>query len=311
MFDTTCLFSDCIESKEKLIIHQGGTSSGKTWAILQALYYFAVTDRNTITIVGESIPSLRKGAWRDATSIIEHSDQLKRYVKSINRTDRIIHFHNGSLMEFCSFETPRAARAGQRDILFIDECNNIEYEIYFQLAIRTTKQTFLAYNPSEKFWCHDKLIGSVNSKLIISDHRHNHFLSEEKHAEIESIPDKMLFDVYARGKTGVLLTHIYTNWLKIPAHQFPDPEMIAEIRRLGIKTAVAAKKGHGSLMAGILALRAAKVFYTSTSANLIEELKRYVFLTDRKSGEVTNKPIDRYNHLLDAIRIAYYTHKFQ
>jgi phage terminase large subunit len=279
-------------------------------------------------------------------------------------------------MEFTSFETPKSAHAGKRDILFVDEANNIEYEIYFQLAIRTTKQIFLSYNPSEKFWVHDKLIGKPDTKLIISDHRHNHFLSEEKHNEIENIPDKSLHEVYARGKTGDIKGIIYPGWQKVPDSHFPwdadkfffgldfgftndptaivkcvlmgdslychelaytpglpvtyikqilfgagcnnytpvyadhSPEMISQLRRLGI-SCMAARKGQGSLKAGIEALRNLKVYYTASSANIHYERQRYVFITDKTTQQITNVPIDQFNHTLDAIRMAYFSQKFR
>ena len=53
------------------MVHQGGTSSGKTYAILQALVMKACTENDlVITVVGQDIPNLRVGAYRDAQTII-------------------------------------------------------------------------------------------------------------------------------------------------------------------------------------------------------------------------------------------------
>ena len=86
------------------------------------------------------------------------------------------------------------------------------YDIYWQLAIRTRKKIFIDYNPSAKFWAHEKLIGREETKLIISDHRGNPFLSKEEHNRIESIDDKELWRVYARGMTGKLTGTVFSNW---------------------------------------------------------------------------------------------------
>jgi hypothetical protein len=100
------------------------------------------------------------------------------------------------------------------------------------LAIRTRKQIYIDYNPSAPFWTHDKLIGtsaesndlSASVKLIISDHRHNNFLTDEDHYKIENIKDKELWRVYARGLTGNLEGIIFSDWKEIPDDQFPDTD---------------------------------------------------------------------------------------
>ena len=80
------------------------------------------------------------------------------------------------------------------------------------MAIRTRKKVYIDYNPSERFWVHDNVIGREGVKLIISDHRGNGFLTQEEHDRIEAIEDPELFQVYARGKTGKVQGLVLTNW---------------------------------------------------------------------------------------------------
>ena len=191
MFDTGPLYLENLHAPEKVLVNQGGTSSSKTYSLMQLLYWYALTNPGfVITVVGESIPNLKKGAYRDAETIYARTLELTHYVASWNQTERVIRFHSGSLMEFTSYETEQGARNGKRDILFVNEANGISYPIYWQLARRTRFKVLLDYNPSEAFWVQEKVIGQANTRLIISDHRHNLWLSEQEHAEIEAIKDE-------------------------------------------------------------------------------------------------------------------------
>lgn len=382
MFDCTPVFHANSQSAAKIVINQGGTSSSKTYSIVQLLFYKAIKEAGVvITITGESIPNLKKGAYRDAETIYSNTKELAYYVNSWNKSERIIYFKNGSIIEFVSNLDEQSAKNGKRDYLFVNEANGISYLIFFQLAIRTRKQIFIDYNPTAPFWAHDNLIHSpadndlsATIQLIISDHRHNCFLSDEQHRQIEGIKDKELWRVYARGKTGNLTGIIYPDWQAIPDEHFPwdddkyffgldfgtndpnacvkivrigdtvflhellyspelsmpeiqriltangatgkpvycdhYPENISHLRRLGI-TALPARKGQGSVNAGIMFIKKQfKVKYTQSSYNIAEERKRYVWVNDKITGKPSNTPVDAFNHTLDAARMGIYTHYF-
>ena len=127
-------------------------------------------------------------------------------------------------MEFISNQDEQGAKSGKRDRLFADEANGIGWSIFFQMAIRTRDKIMIAYNPSAPFWAHARLIGttpetndlSAEVQLIISDHRHNCFLSEDEHYKIEGIKDPEKFRVYARGLTGKVEGTIF-NFTKVDA----------------------------------------------------------------------------------------------
>ena len=203
-------------SQKKKNTNQGGTSSAKTYTLMQVLFDLGIHDPGSvITVAGQDIPNLKKGAIRDSQKIVASSPIIQASLKDYgrtggyNKTDRIYEFNNGSILEFNSYDNEQDAKSGKRDYLFANEANGIPYEVYFQLSIRTRKKEFLDYNPTSKFWVHEKLIGNDDVALFISDHRHNRFLTAEQHAEIESIPDKELWKVYARGMTGQIKGLIY------------------------------------------------------------------------------------------------------
>lgn len=204
MFKASVLYEANYNATEDIIVNQGGSSSGKTYSILQVLFTKAIQEYNVITVVGESIPNLKAGALRDALDIYNSSPILKSLISDYNRTDRIFQFVNGSIMEFKSYETPQGAKSGKRDYLFINEAQGISKEVFNELHIRTKKQTYIDYNPNAEFWVHEDIIGQPDSKLFISDHRHNPFVPQKIRDKIEALryKDMELFKVYARGLTG-------------------------------------------------------------------------------------------------------------
>lgn len=213
LFSVLPLYTANEQATERTVVNQGGTSSGKTYSIMQLLFVLGMSEaRMVITVVGQDIPNLKKGAYRDAKNILASSPLLQQWWPQINEGERIIKCINGSLIEFTSYKDAQDAKSGKRDYLFINEANGIIYEIYWQLAIRTRRQIFIDYNPSARFWVHDEVLGRDGVRLIISDHRKNFYLSDEEHARIEGIADDELWKVYARGLTGKIEGLVLTNW---------------------------------------------------------------------------------------------------
>ena len=224
------LFYEIRKAKEKLIILQGGAQAGKTFEALHNIFIWSIENKNFVsTVVAESVPNLKKGALRDADRIINNNPDIAAYITDRNKTDRTITFKSGSVIEFTSYEDEQSAKGGKRHILFCNEVDAIPYEIYWQLSIRTSFKIILDYNPSATFWVHEKLIGKPNTKLFITDHRHNSFLSKEQHDEIENISDPELWKVYARGLTGQLKAAIYTNWINVKLQDWPKDSEFREI----------------------------------------------------------------------------------
>ncbi|HVV55696.1 MAG TPA: phage terminase large subunit, partial [Mucilaginibacter sp.] len=229
LFKTSVLFIENYEARAHIVVNQGGTSSGKTFAILQVLFCIACQRMaSVITVAGQDIPNLKAGALRDALNIWTGSEQLMAAVKSYNRSERIFEFINGSIIEFKSYDDAQDAKSGKRDFLFVNEANGIGWDIYSELALRTKHRIYIDYNPNTAFWMHDKLLGKPDVQLIISDHRHNPFLEEGVRQKIERLRDidQELWRVYARGLTGRISNLVLGNWQlcdRIP----PDARLVA------------------------------------------------------------------------------------
>lgn len=231
MFKTSVLFEANYNAVEDVIVNQGGSSSGKTYSILQCLFTKAVQAPCVITVVGESIPNLKAGALRDALDIYNNSEELRKFISDYNRTDRIFQFTNGSIMEFKSYETAQGAKSGKRDYAFFNEAQGTSYDIFNEVYMRTRKQVFIDYNPNAEFWVHEHIIPQKNTKLIISDHRHNPFVPQKIRDKIEGLrfKDMELFKVYARGMTGKIEGLVFRNFDVID--EVPDK---AELIGLGM-----------------------------------------------------------------------------
>ena len=213
MFKTTDVFLSNRNADTDIIINQGGTSSGKTYSILQNLFLHAIeNDRCIITVAGQDIPNLKVGPIRDAHNIVDNTEGLNNYILEYNKSDRVFTFVNGSIIEFKSYDDAQDAKQGKRDYLFLNEANGVDKIIWDELYIRTKKKSYIDYNPNNEFWVHTELIGKPNVTLIISDHRHNTFLDQKIHEKIEAIEDPELYKVYARGLTGKLEGVIFRDY---------------------------------------------------------------------------------------------------
>ena len=219
MINGSVLFQANYDATEEIVINQGGSSSGKTYSILQVLFAKWVNEPNiVITVVGQDIPNLKAGALRDALNIWSGSIELQGFTANYNKSDRIFESKGGSIMEFKSYNDSQDAKSGKRDYLFINEANGIKFEVYNELALRTRKQIFIDYNPNAEFWVHEFLMGKPNVKFIRSWHEHNPFLSQQMRDKIEGLKqvDEELWRVYARGLTGKIEGLIFRNHSIVP-----------------------------------------------------------------------------------------------
>ena len=212
----TSVFSrnlDAYNNGLRYIVNKGSTRSSKTYSILQLLLTIAEGSHKPliISIVSESMPHLKKGCIRDFKEIMV--DQEKWNDKNWNATDKIYRI-NLSIIEFFSADNASKVHGPSRDILYINECINIDYEIYRQLAIRTTQTIFLDCNPCFEFWLDEKILTQTNEALLIhSTYRDNEYLSEAQIKEIESNRnDEDWWLVYGEGLTGSHKGVVIRNW---------------------------------------------------------------------------------------------------
>jgi len=211
----TTALKKILELKKRLKIIQGGTSSAKTISILIILIDIAQsTAGKTISVVSESFPHLRRGAIKDFLEIMEGHKYFNEDLWS--KTDFTYRFESGSKIEFFSADSPDKVRGPRRDILFLNEANNISWETYTQLAIRTDGDIYIDYNPVSVFWVNEEIIGKLDNDFIILTYKDNEALSPIIVKEIESRKDsKFFWQVYGLGQLGETEGKIYKNWIII------------------------------------------------------------------------------------------------
>ena len=208
--------------KRRIKIVQGGTSAGKTYGILPVLITKAATYSGMeISVVAESIPHLRRGALKDFLKIMKETGRY--FDERFNKTLLRYEFANGSFIEFFSADDSSKLRGARRDILYINECNNISFESYNELAIRTKKEVFLDFNPANEFWVHTELKDEPDSEFIILTYKDNEALDKSIVEQIEKNRLKSetssywsnWWRVYGLGEIGMLDGVIFSNWKQI------------------------------------------------------------------------------------------------
>jgi phage terminase large subunit len=208
--------------KRRIKIIQGGTSAGKTYGILPVLITKAATyPRTEISVVAETIPHLRRGALKDFLKIMKDTNRYfdERFNKSLLKYE----FANGSFIEFFSADDSSKLRGARRDILYINECNNVTFESYNELAIRTKKEVFLDFNPANEFWVHTELKDEPDADFIILTYKDNEALDNSIVEQIEKNRLKAetsaywgnWWRVYGLGEIGMLEGVIFSNWKQI------------------------------------------------------------------------------------------------
>jgi phage terminase large subunit len=367
------------ESDKPIVIHQGGTSSGKTYGVLQWLFYCGAQNPEVITIFAEHRPALKAGAYRDAKNIVNDTPALREFYpeRLHNKSEMIYRGINGTEIEFKSYSDDIDARQGKRHRSFANEANGIKYDIWEMVQLRTSRQSIIDFNPSARFWAHEHLEHREDALWCISTFKDNKFLEPGTLAKIlsyEPTPENTArgtaneyrWKVYGLGQLGRLEGLVFPDWeiggfpddykwrvfgmdfgftndpttlieirykggglywhehifeqgltnddisrrLKEVEHD-PDDEIIADsaepksIQELCerdwiVKPCV---KGADSVINGIDAIHRYKCYLSPKSSNLIEEFSSYTWKLDR-NGNPMNKPIDRFNHGIDAGRYA-------
>lgn len=200
------------QSGETLIINQGGTSSSKTYSVLQLLFLIAKLQKKArvISVVSYAFPHLRLGAVRDFDNILLDAGIIPGEV--CNKTEMTYHIGN-SVIEFFGTENLGKVHGPRRDILFINEANNVKHDIYTQLAIRTRECTFLDYNPVQSFWVQSEIIPTFKHCFIKSTYKDNEFLDLNTIIQIEARrKNENWWRVYGLGEIGTLEGAIFQNW---------------------------------------------------------------------------------------------------
>jgi phage terminase large subunit len=368
-FENTTATRKIFDMRSRIRAVAGGTSASKTISILVWLIDRAQSGRGELlSVVSQTYGHLEKGAMLDFENIMKAHNYWKD--ASWNKTKHTYTFETGSKIEFFSVDTYGKAHGPRRDILYVNECNNLEYKIVDQLITRTRKIVWLDWNPSEEFWFYTEMQPHrTDVEFITLTYLDNEALDDTTVAEIESHRhNKSWWRVYGEGQLGELEGRIYTGWklidevphearlerrgLDFGYSQDPaaivdvyyynggyildeklyqrgmgnpqlakylnnmeqgwtlvvadsaEPKSIDELREYGVGL-IGAEKGPGSLNRGIKHMQSQRISVTRQSYNLIKEYRRYMWKTDKRTGEILAIPDpDLDDHLLDAARYA-------
>lgn len=201
------------DSKKRITVMQGGSRSGKTYNIL---IWFIVKllqeNGKTLTIVRQSLPSIKGTVLRDFIDILS---RLGIYSEdNHNKTDQIYSL-NGNIVEFVSADQPQKIRGRARTYLFCNEANELTYEAWMQLIMRTEGKIVIDYNPSDlSSWIYDSVIPRDDADFHITTFRDNPFLPNELVLELERLKDAdpNYWTIYGLGERGLSQDLIYSHW---------------------------------------------------------------------------------------------------
>lgn len=199
----------------RINICQGGSSSGKTIAILMILLDLSFDVSNkTITVMTDTLPALRRGAMKDWRDILRGTEREIYFVERVTE-HTWVNRCTGTRIEFMACDDMGALGA-RREYLFVNEANRINYETFGQLEIRTLDKIWVDYNPSSRFWIMDEVMDKRDDWEFCK----TTFLDNE--ALPQNIVDALLqrrgdgtsnfWRVYGLGEVGTLEGNIYKNW---------------------------------------------------------------------------------------------------
>lgn len=234
---TTSIYDRVLYSTERVLIEQGGTGSGKTYGILQALLNVCVnpkrypaTGNDIITIVGQDLPNLKRDAIRQFLTILNGCELAKTLLISPAKpteNNTLFQFATGWKVEFVAYETAQDAQAGKRRILYANEGNGVKQSIFEQLEMRTADKVIIDYNPTSKFWAFNMylnpdLSAKENVRFSVTTYRDNPHMPEAIRKEIEKMkitnPEK--YRIFGDGMLGEVSGQIWKNYKGID--KLPD-----------------------------------------------------------------------------------------
>lgn len=157
------------------------------------------------------MPHLKRGAMRDFLSIMHSHNYYEE--ANWNRSDSIYNFETGSYIEFFSADDPAKMRGARRDVLFINECNNVAFTAFEQLEVRTRHLVILDYNPVSEFWVQEEVMPHMDHDFLLLTYKDNEALGPEIITSIESRQhNSNWWRVYGLGEIGLNEGAIYQNW---------------------------------------------------------------------------------------------------
>ena len=203
---------DAILGDKRFIINEGGSRSSKTYSLCQLMIIYCLQNNNkVVSVIRKTFPALRATVLRDFIEILKDIGIYKQ--EAHNKSEHIYTFANGSMIEFFSVDNEQKIRGRKRDIAWLNESNELYFDDYTQINMRTEDKLIFDYNPSDSVsWLYE--LPKDESILIKSTYRDNPFLPESIKAQIEDLKrtDEALYQIYALGEKATSKSNIYSNW---------------------------------------------------------------------------------------------------
>jgi phage terminase large subunit len=209
---TNIVYKHLVNSDKKIIVEQGGTRSGKTYNILLYIIFKYCTSHQgkIITICRKTFPSLRSTVLRDFITILrDYNIYREEYHNKSNSEYNLF----GNLIEFTSLDQSQKIRGRKRDLLFINEGNELYWEDWQQLIFRTQERIILDFNPSDEYhWIYDKVITRDDCDFFKTTYLDNPFLEDSIKLEIERLKytDEQYWQIYGLGERSASKSTIFT-----------------------------------------------------------------------------------------------------
>lgn len=168
-----------------------------------------------LTICRKTFPALKASAMRDFFTILEKEGWYNpAHHNKMEGTYKLF----GNLIEFLSVDQPQKVRGRKRDILFINEANEVALEDWRQLVLRTQDRIIIDYNPSDEFhWIYDHVIPRDDCEFFKTTYLDNPFLEQATIDEIEKLKDadENYWNVFGLGERGLSRTTVFSHWTEV------------------------------------------------------------------------------------------------
>lgn len=285
MYQPTTAFRKIASLRKRIRAVSGGTGAAKTVSILEWLIDYAQTHPDeVIDVTSESYPHLDLGAIAEFKRIMT-SHGYWEDDRWNGGAPRSYMFETGTIMQFVSFDSVTKAHGPRRDVLFVNEANNMSWMIIQQLMARTRKIIWFDWNPSEDFWFEEEILGKRDDVDFMGDGGNlppltyldnegydigqlNELLSRKN--------DEGYWRVYGLGLKGKLVNRIYSDW-----------KIIEEVPHEARLSRYAVDFGYSEDPAAILAI------YEYNGGYIVDELAYETFMDNKDIADVIKSQKDK------------------
>lgn len=210
----TQVLKKMMNSNNRFILSVGSSRSSKTYSVYQYVLLYCAQNQNAgkwISMIRKSFPSLKRSLLREFIDFLTEYGLYSE--KKHNKSSQVIEVY-GNYVEFFSLDNFEKVKGSKRDIAYLNEITEIDYEPAQQVFLRTSEKVIMDMNPSDTFhWVWD-MRTRQDVDYIHSTYKDNSFLDQSIIDQIESYKDvdENYWRIYGLGLPGISQTTIYSHW---------------------------------------------------------------------------------------------------